>query len=128
MSKPTPRPFVPFLFALTLFVLLLGPAPATAVPWPDGGQAAGFFIRFWGAVSAIWSEEGCVIDGNGKCREGQALASEPGRTSVRVEAGCIIDGNGGCHEGRSDLGDDPNGGSVPSIIGCVFDPNGSCQP
>lgn len=118
MSKPTPRPLVPFLLTLLLFVLILSPAPAAAAPWPDGGPAAGFFARFWGALSAVWSEEGCVIDGNGKCREGQSLVTEdPNRGLVLSNVGCIIDPDGRCRDNSV----------VTSSVGCIIDPNGSCR-
>jgi hypothetical protein len=117
MSKPTPRPLVPFLLAFTLFVLVLIPAPAAAASWNEGGPAAGIFARFWGALSAIWSEEGCVIDGNGGCRDRQALATSPGPTLITANSGCIIDPDGRCRASAVVLSD----------IGCILDPNGSCR-
>lgn len=115
MPKPTPRPLVPCLLALTLFVLVLSPAPAAAAPWEEGGPAAGFFGRFWGVLSAIWSEAGCIIVSNGGCRDRQTLGLGPGPTSVSANSGCILDPYGRCRDGAA----------VTPNIGCILDPNGS---
>ncbi len=117
MSKPTPRPLLPFLLALTLLVLVLIPAPATAAPWPGGDSAAGLFARFWGALSAIWSDEGCILDPNGGCRDRQNLTVDPGRSAITANIGCILDPNGRCWDG-----------SVVTLnSGCILDPYGSCR-
>ncbi len=117
MSKPTPRPLVPFLLVLTLFVLILSPAPATAAPWPGGDSAGALFARFWGALSAIWAESGCILDPNGGCRDQQNLTVDPGRSSITANSGCIFDPDGRCRAG-----------SVVTLdSGCIFDPNGSCR-
>ncbi len=103
MSRPTPRPLVPVVIVLFLSVAVVGPTAASGASWFDRGSAA--FAGFLEAISAIWSEEGCGIDGNGRCGEGQAVAADPGGrqgtanegAAVEREAGCGIDGNGGCH-------------------------------
>lgn len=118
MPNSTPRPFVLCLLALTLLVPIFSPAPAAAASWEEGGPAAGFFGRFWGAVSAIWSNEGCMIDGNGRCLERQsAVTEDPNRGLVLSNVGCIIDPDGRCRDNSV----------ATASVGCILDPNGSCR-
>ena len=102
MSRPTPRPLVPVVIVLFLFVAVVTPTPVSGASWADRGSAA--FADFLESISAIWAEAGCDIDGNGRCREGQAEAADPGGRQVTAAegaaveraAGCVIDENGGC--------------------------------
>ncbi len=87
MSRTTPRPLVPALIILFLFVAVVSPAPAIGASWSDGGTVASLFARLWGSLAAFWGEVGCVIDGNGGCQSG---------AEVERDAGCWYDPNGRC--------------------------------
>ncbi len=116
MSRPTPRPLVPVVLILFLSVAVLSPTPAIGASWTDRGSAA--FGRFWAALSTIWAKAGCIYDPNGRCREGQAVAANPGGRQVTANTGCIYDPDGRCRSGLA----------VESEFGCGIDPNGRCQP
>ncbi len=118
MSRTTPRPLVPALIILFLFVAVVSPAPAIGASWSDGGTVASLFARLWGSLAAFWGEAGCGIDGNGGCRDTHAVPPNPTGRQVTANAGCIFDPNGRCQ----------SGGAVEREAGCGFDPNGRCQP
>ncbi len=118
MRKPTNRPLVVALVVGCLLLPILGPAPASGASWIDGGPAADLIARLWGSLTAIWGEGGCGIDGNGGCRDTQAVPTKTGRRLVTANAGCEYDPNGRCRSGPA----------VEREAGCIFDPDGRCHP
>lgn len=82
MLSPTRR-LAPWLLALAL----AAPAPAAALPAFDPGA---LLARLRGALSAIWAENGCDVDSNGKCRS--TPESSPPTDWAN---GCDVDSNGG---------------------------------
>jgi hypothetical protein len=106
---------VPVVIVLVLFVAVLGPTPAIGASWTDRGSAA--FGRFMDAISAIWAEEGCIYDPNGRCRE-QQVPANPGSRQVTANEGCEYDPSGRCRSGLA----------VQREAGCEYDPNGRCRP
>lgn len=63
------------LVALTLTAALAAGRPA-------------FVSQVWSLLTAVWSDEGCIMDPDGLC------APAP-----QTEEGCIMDPNGGCKPG-----------------------------
>lgn len=118
MSRPTPRPWVPVVIGFFLLVAVVTPTPAIGASWRDGNRVSALLSRLWGAVSAVWGEEGCIYDPNGRCREGQAVAANPGGRQVTANAGCEYDPDGRCRSGAA----------VEREAGCDIDGNGGCQP
>jgi hypothetical protein len=116
MSRPTPRPWVPVVIVLFLFVAVLSPTPAIGASWTDRESAA--FDRFMNSIAAIWAEAGCEYDPNGLCRERQSVQAEPGSRLVTANEGCGYDPSGRCGSGLA----------VERETGCGYDPNGRCQP
>jgi hypothetical protein len=116
MSRPTPRPLVPVVLVLLLFAAVLSPTAAIGASWADRESAA--FAGFWAAISAIWAEEGCDIDGNGGCRNRQAAPAKTDSRLVRANAGCIFDSDDRCRSGAA----------VKREAGCDIDGNGGCHP
>lgn len=116
MSRPTPRPWVPVVIVLILFVAVLSPTPAIGASWADRGSAA--FGRFMKTIAAIWAEEGCGYDPDGRCRERQSVQTDPTSRLVTANTGCEYDPNGRCRDGLA----------VERDAGCGYDPNGRCQP
>ena len=101
MLSPTRR-LAPWLLVLAL----VAPAPAAALPAFDPGA---ILARLRGVLSAIWAENGCDFDPNGKC--GSVPLSSPPTSRPN---GCDVDSNGGgCRPILSDNG-------------CSFDPDGKC--
>jgi hypothetical protein len=94
--------------ALALGALLLAPwAASAAPPWsspkPPGlhrivQDSAGLVSRFWGALKAIWAENGCTIDPDGaRC----ASSTNGGTIPVSLAPeGCTIDPDGRCASSR----------------------------
>ena len=87
------RVFLVLLVATQLCV------PAWAAPGRPSAEPHLFNIlaRFWDSLTAGWSEiaapttdEGCMIDPNGRCIEAAAPATDEG---------CAIDPNGACTPG-----------------------------
>ncbi|HWM91991.1 MAG TPA: hypothetical protein VN493_14605 [Thermoanaerobaculia bacterium] len=64
--------------AAILIVAVLLAVPVSADP----------LSRLWAWLSASWSDIGCGIDPDGRCR----------RPGTQGEIGCIIDPNGGCRQ------------------------------
>ncbi|HEV7672595.1 MAG TPA: hypothetical protein VGS22_29095, partial [Thermoanaerobaculia bacterium] len=97
MSRPTSRPLVPALVLCFLVLPFLSPA-ARAASWWDGGQALSLLGRLWGSLSAVWGEEGCIMDPNGGCRERSSVAPIEGRRQITANEGCIMDPDGKCRD------------------------------
>lgn len=96
--------------AFLLAVFLVAPW-AAAEPRDDRGAASPhLFAQLWSWLSALWSDEGCMLDPNGRC------GGAPAPTDL--DAGCIIDPNGRC-------GGNP--ASAQPDAGCMLDPNGGCR-
>ena len=94
-STSTSRRLAPWLLALVLAL----PRPAAAFP---GFEPGALLARLEGLLSAIWAENGCDFDPNGRC------ASAP---SIN---GCNSDSNSGC-------------APILRENGCDADPHGSCK-
>lgn len=109
MSKPTSRPLVPALVLCFLVLAFLSPPAARASSGWDEGGVSSWVGRLWGSLSAVWGEEGCIMDPDGRCRSGAA---------AEREIGCGIDGNGSCRSGLA----------VDREAGCDIDGNGGCKP
>lgn len=118
MSRSKPRAAVPVMVVLFLLVAVGSPAPAIGASWGDGDRVSALFARLWGAVSAVWGEEGCIYDPNGLCRERQAVPASPGDRRVTMNAGCEYDPDGRCRSGAA----------MERAEGCGIDGNGSCKP
>lgn len=82
---------------LLLLAILAVPLAATAGPDRDNPRrdstflTADFLDRFWGFLKSAWSEEGCMIDPNGKCAPGTNQEPRPG---AETDTGHRIDPNG----------------------------------
>src|SRR6266545_2542231 len=105
---------------LLVAAVLLAPWTAAAEPgaWkePAGTQSPwDLFARLWSTVTALWSDNGCLIDPFGVC----GAANSPAGPTENVDEGCKIDPYGGCR----------NGSTVPAPTenldnGCGLDPYG----
>lgn len=107
MSRPTPRPLVPALVVCLLILPFLSPPAARAASWWDEGGVSSLVGRLWGSLSAIWGEEGYIMDPDGKCRERSSVAPIEGTRQVTANAGCIMDPDGRCRSGVSVEGNTP---------------------
>jgi hypothetical protein len=97
--------------AVFLLVLLLLPAVLQAAE-PRQVSASGSFawellVQTWSFLTAVWSENGCGIDPNGRC------------AAVTVDNGCGADPNGRCLPGQST--------TVTVDNGCHAAPSGLCR-
>lgn len=95
MCRPTSRPLVPVL-VLSLVLPCLSPPSAGAASWWEQGQASSLFGRLWHSLSAVWGQEGCIMDPNGGCRERSSGAPVEGRSQITENGGCIMDPDGRC--------------------------------
>lgn len=82
---------------LLLLAVLSAPWTASAEPAARAGQRGAeapwdLIVRLWGALTAVWGEEGCRIDPFGRCAD-QNTPPEP---TENLDAGCRIDPFGGC--------------------------------
>jgi hypothetical protein len=107
---------------LVRFLLLLLIAASLCTPaWAEPGRFStetGLFnvlAHLWGAFTAVWSEEGCMIDPHGGCGTGQPPTSDEG---------CMLDPNGGCAAAQSEAPIPP----PTTDEGCKIDPHGGCTP
>lgn len=110
-------------FRRKIAVLLLG--AVLVAPWVSAEsrqenasrrpvEAWNLFARLWGALTAIWSENGCSIDPDGGC----AGATGTSSTNEAQDEGCTIDPDGRCVPEVQHAGPDE---------GCSIDPNGGCR-
>jgi len=84
---------------LLLGAALLAPWASAATPGkPRTAQSApassNLLARARSFLLSLWSEEGCMIDPNGRCLTDTPQASAPQR--LQSEEGCMIDPNGRC--------------------------------
>lgn len=117
--------------AFLLAVFLVAPW-AAAEPRDDRGAASPQLLaQLWSWLSTLWSEEGCMLDPDGRCGGAPAPA--------HLDEGCMLDPSGGCRETPSPPYQqegcmiDPSGrcGGAPAPAhldeGCIIDPNGGCR-
>lgn len=95
--------------------MLAFPLAAAAQP-RLGGSLGDFFAQLWGALTAIWSENGCTIDPFG-CPGGNGGESP--------DEGCTIDPDGRCLPGAAQA--PPPVPRETTDNGCTIDPNGGCR-
>jgi hypothetical protein len=100
---------------LLLAVFLLTPWVAAAEPRPGEHQrAAGttldLLASLWSALTAVWIDEGCTIDPNGRCG------------GDRLDNGCTIDPFGRCGSQSTTPESTEN-----ADAGCTIDPYGGCR-
>jgi hypothetical protein len=110
MSTTRCRRLAPWLLVLAL----AAPHPAAALSAFEPGA---LFARLQGFLSAIWMDNGCDADPNGRC------------AAVVRDNGCDIDSNGRCIQRANGCDFDPDGrcAAVERDNGCDMDPNGSCK-
>jgi hypothetical protein len=86
-------------FPHILFVLLLAVTLCTTTAWGAQSRSSSepspfeILARVWEAFTAIWSEEGCMLDPHGGRAAAQAEEPIPPPTT---DEGCMIDPQGGC--------------------------------
>lgn len=86
MSSPSSRRRIAVLL---LALVLAAPWSLAAEPRFEQREAAwSLFDRLWGALTSLWSENGCTLDPNGKCLGGN--------TAPTGDEGCTVDPNGRC--------------------------------
>ena len=112
-------------FLLLLGILLGFPWTAAAGPrsQPElriaGGGLGDFLVQAWRALTALWGDNGCSLDPDGRCGGATAAPAQPADV---LDNGCSLDPNGRC------------GSAVTAPIrpagrldnGCSFDPSGGC--
>lgn len=102
-----------FHLAFVLALLMLPTFPSDAAAQPDStGAFSGVFNKLSNWWAAVWADEGCYIDPDGRCAPAR---SEPDLS----EAGCYIDPSGGCAP------EAPASSNVDE--GCYIDPSGGCR-
>jgi hypothetical protein len=78
--------------------LVLSPGRALASPsdsgWVRMGKSSVSESRFWGLLTTLWQEAGCLIDPSGAC------ISQPVPVTPSSDEGCRIDPDGSCVESR----------------------------
>jgi hypothetical protein len=78
--------------------------------------------RSWSFLKSLWSEEGCMIDPDGRCGTRKAQAPQPSfLKNLRSEEGCRIDPDGRCLTGA------PQAPQPRTDTGCMIDPSGRCH-
>lgn len=78
-------------FRRTTFILLLAGTLTTWAPLD-------LLSRFWSTLSALWGENGCTLDPNGRCVTNPGDNTSSGTTTG--DSGCTIDPDGRCLSGN----------------------------
>jgi hypothetical protein len=95
-----PSSLIRKIAALLLLGALLSAPWATAAgprvpaePRASGSGLGDLFFQAWSAFAALWGDEGCTLDPNGRCR---GAAAVPVRPTGSLDNGCTLDPDGGC--------------------------------